>query len=83
MNDNTLSATKWVKDGSFLVNREALGYRHSESWWQLWKNKYNEELPYEIALDIFPDMSFSYYCDIIEGKVDEASWEEQAANYIC
>lgn len=79
---DTLYATKWVKEGSFLVNRDALSYRHCESWWQLWKNKFNEELPYEIAVDIFPDMSFSYYSDIIEGKMDEAIWEEQAANYI-
>lgn len=81
MNDNTLSATKWVKYDSLIVNRDGLNYGDPESWWQLWKKKYNEELPYEVALDIFPDLSFDYYNDIIEGKIDKAYIEEQAYNY--
>ncbi len=79
--DESISATKWIKEGDLIINRDGLNYKHPESWWQLWKDKYNEELPYDVAVKIYPDMSYRYYEDIVSGKLHKDYYEEQRWNY--
>lgn len=63
--DCCLGLTQWVSKGGWIIRRDALDYEDKDSWWQQWKQKFNEEIPYSSAKQIYPDMKHYEYLGII------------------